>query len=338
MYGGKREEIMTTQNLAAIDLGTNSCRILIADESGQTLYRDSIATKLGEGLYPEMRFTADAISRGVQALETYAKIMKNYRVSKYRAIATASCRAAQNRDEFLAHVYQKSGLKLEVIDAFEEARLNLKGALLNAPSQAKYAVLYDLGGGSTELTLADVPTARILHTVSIPWGGRNAAEAFQLQEFEPEKQKKLIDEISPYVDAFISDSGLEKYRPETALLATSSTPLRLVSMVNDWGDYKRDKGDGVCVEIQAADKVIQKVYAMSAEERAQSPYIGENRAPIFVSACTIFKTIYDCLGFESFIASFKSAQNGIIEELRTNGKAYEISKNDTWPKDFGCSR
>ena len=329
---------MTEQNLAAIDLGTNSCRLYIASESGKKLYRDSIATKLGEGLYPEMRFTADAISRGVQALETYAKIMKNYRVSKYRAIATASCRAAQNRDEFLAQVYQKSGLKLEVIDAYEEARLNLKGALLNAPAQAKYAVLYDLGGGSTELTLADVQNACILHTVSIPWGGRNAAEAFQLQEFEPEKQKKLIDEISPYVEAFISDSGLEKYRSETALLATSSTPLRLVSMVHDWGDYQRDKGDGVCVSIKASDQAIQKVYAMRLEERAHSPYIGENRAPIFVSACTIFKTIYDRLGFESFIASLKSAQDGIIEELRTNGKTYEISKSCPRSQDFGCSR
>ncbi len=329
---------MTEQNLAAIDLGTNSCRLFIADESGKLLYRDSIATKLGEGLYPEMRFTDDALSRGVQAFETYAKIMKNYNVSNYRAIATASCRMAQNGAEFAALVYEKSGIRLEIVDGFEEARLNLKGALLNAPAQAKYAVLYDLGGGSTEITLAEVRNARILHTVSIPWGGRNAAEAFELQEFEPHKQKKLIDEITPYVDAFISDSGLEKYRSETALLATSSTPLRLVSMVHDWGVYQRDKGDGVCVSIKAADQAVQKVYEMNLNERTQSPYIGENRAPIFVSACTIFKTIYDRLGFESFIASLKSAQDGIIEELRTNGKTHKISKSCPRSQDFGCSR
>lgn len=328
---------MTKQNLAAIDLGTNSCRLLIADESGQILYKDSMATKLGEGLYPSMRFTPEAIARGIEAFQTYAAILQNYNVKKYRAIATASCRMAQNSAEFVALVQQKSALQLEIIDSFEEARLNLKGALLNVPAGAKYALVYDLGGGSTEITLADIQNTCILHTISIPWGGRNAAEAFQLQEFDLANQKKLIDEITPYVDAFVLDSDLEKYRLETVLLATSSMPLRLASMVNDWGDYKRDKGDGVCIQVQAADKVIQNIYNMRVQERAQSPYIGENRAPIFISACTIFKTIYDRLGFESFIASFKSAQHGIIEELRTNGKTDKICKNDTWPKNSGCS-
>lgn len=316
---------MSNQTLAAIDLGTNSCRLNLADSQGRIFYRDSIATKLGEGLYTSMCLTPEAIERGVQALQTYAAIMQNNNVKKYRAIATAACRMAKNSMEFVALVKEKTGISLEIIDGMEEARLNVRGALLNAPQEASFAVVYDLGGGSTEITLAEIQNKRILYSISIPWGGRNAAEAFDLMEFDPLKYQKLEQEIGAYVDTFVLDSKFEKYHAKACLIATSSTPLRLVSMVNDWGIYERTRGDGASISTQAANKMIDQIFAMNDSERALSPYIGENRAPIFVSACAIFKIIYIRLGFDALIASLKSAQNGIIEELRTNGKTNKIS-------------
>jgi len=320
------EKIKTIgENLAAIDLGTNSCRLMITDGNGGLLYRDSMATKLGEGLAENKKFSTQAVERGLSAFEKYAKIMQNYQVGRYRAIATASCRMAENGLDFANKVYETSKIKLEIVDGLEEARLNLNGARLNADATVRFMVVFDLGGGSTEITLAENSSSpRIMHSVSIPWGGRNAAEAFALQEFDRERQQKLAAEIKKYTKEFAAQSGLNKCRDDCCLLATSSTPLRLVSMVKEWGIYERSKGDGVCVTTAQLDQVIDRVYNMSLAQRTESPYIGENRAPIFIAACTIFKSIYDELGFNKLTASLKSAQDGMIEELMSYGKVNKV--------------
>ncbi len=333
------EKIKTIgENLAAIDLGTNSCRLMITDGDGCLLYRDSMATKLGEGLAENKKFSPQAVERGLAAFEKYAKIMQNYQVGRYRAIATASCRMAENGPDFVNEVYEKSNIWLEIVDGVEEARLNLNGARLNADANARFMAVFDLGGGSTEITLAtnDVHP-EIIHTVSIPWGGRNSAEAFALEEFDLQRQQKLAAEIKKYTKTFVVQSGLNKYRDDCCLLATSSTPLRLISMVKEWGIYERSKGDGVCVTTAQLDDVIDQIYKMSLAQRTESPYIGENRAPIFIAACTIFKTIYDELGFNKLTASLKSAQDGMIEELIYNGKTDAFCKNCSGQKKFNRS-
>lgn len=312
---------MAKRNLAAIDLGTNSCRLMIADTYGNELYATSIATKLGEGMYANMRFTDEAIERGLNAFAEYADTMKQYNVGKYRAIATASCRMASNGADFVKKVEQKCGIKIDVVDGREEALLNLKGAILNAPASAEYAVVYDLGGGSTEITLAKLkPELEIVHTVSIPWGARNSAEAFALAEYNEQNAQKLATEIAGYVTDFNKKSELEKYADKACLIATSSTPLRLVSMAKKWGEHNRNRADGVQITTKELDKQISEVWKMSVAEKEKSLYIGTNRAPIFNAGCVIFKTIYNNLKFDKLTASLKSARHAIIEELVNNGK------------------
>lgn len=311
---------MANTNLAAIDLGTNSCRIMVADCNGNQIYRDSTTTKLGEGMYANMCFTDEAVKRGIKAFTEYSKILKDYNVVKYRAIATAACRMATNGADFVKQVKDLTGIKIEVIDEFEEAYLNLKGAILNADKAAKYVLVYDLGGGSTEITLAtNEKTPKILHTVSIPWGARNSAEAFDLSNYNEDNKQKLANEIKSYVEDFIQKSELKKYEKKCSLVATSSTPLRLVAMINNDKVYDRHKSDGQVVSIKSLDKVIEKIYKMSITERENSVYIGKNRAPIIISAGVIFKSIYETLGFENLTASLKGAQDAIITELKNNG-------------------
>ncbi len=308
---------MQQKNLAAIDLGTNSCRLMIADNQGKVLYRDSISTKLGEGMYEHMRFTDKAIERGLAAFENYARKIKEYNVDTYKAIATASCRMAKNGAEFVKAVEDKTGIKLEVIDGFQEAELNLKGAVLNAPKNADYVIVYDLGGGSTEITLAKrYPELKILYSISIPWGARNASEAFALEEYNEPGFNKLHTEIMTYVENFKQKSDMETYKSQCCLLATSSTPLRLLAMAENWPAYDRYKADGKVLTKDMLNKTVAQVYAMNTQQRAQSVYIGENRAPILVAACVIFKTIFDGLGFDELTASLKGAQDEIIRELK----------------------
>lgn len=307
---------MTNERFAAIDLGTNSCRLVIADSKGNYLYKDTVATRLGEGMYAQMKFTDEAVSRGIKCFCDYKQEMDKFGVSKYRAIATASCRMASNGLDFVRQVKEKSGIDIEVIDGLEEARLNLKGALQNVKELSEYVVVYDLGGGSTEITLAtNEANPKIVHSVSIPWGARNSSEAFHLIEYSPEQAEKLRDEIAGYVREFVENSQLKNYAGKVCFVATSSTPLRLISKIHAFGEFDREKADGYAASRKQFDEAIASIYQMSRVQMAEDVYIGEKRSFIFVPACVIFKTIYDGLGVDELTASLKSAKDGIIEEL-----------------------
>lgn len=309
---------MIPQNTAAIDLGTNSCRLLIVDEKGKTLYKNAISTRMGEGMSAGNRFTDEAVKRGVECFCSFKMLMDQYKVVQYRAIATAACRTAENGAEFVDLIRRQANIDLEVIDGYEEARLNLQGAMLNVQNETgKYAVVYDLGGGSTEITLATREMKpKILHTVSIPWGARNASEKFGLTDYVPEKAEKLAAEISRYTRQFVTDAKLNDYREDACFIATSSTPLRLVHIAKGWTPYKRDRADGMKIAVEDFDKAASLVRAMSAEERIQHGSIGPSRADIFNSACVIFSQIYRDLGARELVASLKSAVDGIVMELQ----------------------
>lgn len=303
----------------AIDLGTNSCKVVIADQRKKYVYFDAFSVRMGEGMYQEMMFTPEAMERGVKCFYDIRKIMEKYNVTECRAISTASCRMAKNAPEFIKRVYDESMIQIEVVDGYEEARINLKGALQHVVGQTKYVVLYDLGGGSTEITLAtNVANPEILHTISIPWGARNASEAFELVEFDAIKAQKLESVIAEFVDAFVKECNLDQYLDDLCFVATSSTPLRFVSMIEKFGKYDRDKSDGKVIKCSDVDKHIEYILGLTQPEMLENAYIGKKRSYIFTAACVIFKTIYDHLGSKEIVASLKSAKDGIIEELVDN--------------------
>lgn len=311
------------RKVACIDLGSNSCRMRIADANGQILYKDSKPTKLGEGLFETGRLSKDSFERSLRTFTEFSEQMKKYDVCKYRAVATEACRRASNAKEFCAAIKEKTGIELEIISPLEEARLNLKGAIYHAKS-FEYAVVYDLGGASTEITLAkNTKQIEIIHTISVPWGARNGAEAYDLQEYNKQNALRLENDIKKYVKDFIKRADLEKYRDKCCLIAISSTPLRLCSMIKRQEKYEREQNDGEVTKATDIDSVVKQVCEMTLEDRAKSPYIGENRAPVFVAAAIIFKSIYRTLNFENVIVSFKGAQDAMVEEL-CNGKNDEV--------------
>lgn len=317
---------MYRKNLAALDLGTNSCRLMITDANGNMLFRDSVNTKLGEGLFAGGSFTAEAVQRGVACLEQFAEQMKSYSVGSYRAIATAACRMAKNGEDFVRQVKEKSGIILEVINAEEEAGLNLRGAALNADKQQKYLLVYDLGGGSTELTLAlNGNKPEILYTLSVPWGARTAAEAYALNAYDAAAALKLRTEIHHYTEKFLRKTDFVSCRGDCCCLATSSTPLRLWSMLNRMAVYDKFCADGQLLKTAELDRLIADIRKMAPEQLAESPYVGKTRALIFNAACVIFQTVYQDLQIAEITASLKGAQEAIIQDLETgNGKAYTI--------------
>lgn len=326
---------MFKTNLAAIDLGTNSCRLKITDKKGKLVYREAITTKLGEGMSKDMCFTPAAFERGVNCLSHYAEMMKKYDVGMYRAITTASCRMAKNGAEFVEKIADVCSIKLEIVSGYEEALLNVRGAILNAPEDKDYVLVYDLGGGSTEITFAKRNSGEILHTVSIPWGARNASECFDLHEYTPQKALPLQREIEKYAQAFVEKSKFLQYLPQCCCIATSSTPLRLMSMIKNTKTYDMDYADGLSAPVEKFDEQIAKIFGSNLAELKKNIHIGENRAPIIVAAGVIFQTIYKTLQIKELMASLKGAQDAIINDLvegnNANEYTYKVCKRSSRP-------
>jgi len=302
---------------AAMDLGTNSNRLLIVDQKREPVYRDVRHVALGDGLAENGYFSELAMERAICSFMDFSEMMKVYGVTKYRAIATAACRMSDNTPAFIEEVKKASGVDLEVISEFEEARLTLLGARLNAPNDKKYLFVYDLGGGSTEITLAtNTSTPEILTTISVPLGARNATEIFHLSDYNQKGAEELEAAVNKYVNQFLDKIKDVDYKDNTALIATSSTPLRLAAWVSEQGKYDKFLADGVVVKTSQLDLLIEKVLKMNFEERAASPYVGRNRAGIFVAALIIFRAIYHGLGCDELTASLKGAQEAIVAELK----------------------
>lgn len=221
-----------------------------------------------------------------------------------------------NTAAFCAEVKRTSGVDIEVISEYEEARLTLLGARLNAQAGKKYLLVYDLGGGSTEVTLAtNAATPEILATVSVPLGARNATEMFGLANYNEAGAKALEEAVLKYLEPFFAQTAGIDYHGQAALVATSSTPLRLVSLIKKMPKYDKFASDGVTVATADLDRVIGEILPLSYAKRAESVYIGPQRAKIFVAALVIFRTIFRALGEAELTASLKSAQEAIVAEL-----------------------
>ena len=132
--------------VGAIDLGTNSSRLLIVDKNLEPVFRDVRHVALGEKLAETGKFCDIAMERAICSFMDFKEMMEIYNVKKYRAIATAACRISNNTKDFIEDIKKSSGLDIDVISEYEEARLTHKGATLNASKDKKYLFVYDLGG------------------------------------------------------------------------------------------------------------------------------------------------------------------------------------------------
>ena len=317
---------MAEKFYAAIDLGTNSCRLLISDDMGRVAYQDSIATRLGEGMQATSMLTEEAILRGLDCFMQYKQVLDKYNIVQMRAVGTAACRSAKNAGEFISKVYEKTGIHIDVISPVEEARLNLKGAVSHVRGKKPYAVVVDLGGGSTEIVLAsNGNNPQMLSTVSIPWGSRTASDAFDLQVYDEKNAHRLRNEIGRWVDGFRRSANYDECIGDICFVATSSTPLRLVSLINKFERYDRDKCDGLRIKLKDINLVMKQLEKLSVEEMAQNPNIGVKRSTMFVAAVIMLQEIFDKLGANTIVASLRSVKDGIVEELIANDKTYEIS-------------
>ncbi len=309
------------RHYAALDLGTNNCRLLIARPQGDgfaVVDAFSRIVRLGEGLASSGRLSDAAIERTLAALRVCADKLKRRNVALARSVATEACRRAANGAEFIARVHAETGIHLHIISAEEEARLAVLGChVLLEPGEGP-ALVFDIGGGSTELVLIDttstVPTVLDWH--SAPWGVVSLTESIPAQDGATgraatyERMRALVREsFAPFAQRL--PAGADRRR----LLGTSGTVTTLASVHLGLDRYDRAAVDGLIAPAEAMREVSNSLAHMSPTDRAALPCIGRERADLVVAGCAILETILDLWPAERIGVADRGIREGILRRL-----------------------
>jgi len=313
------------QAYAALDLGTNNCRLLIARPEGEhftVIDAFSRVVRLGEGLAASGRLSEAAMDRALGALQVCAEKLRRRNVFLARSVATEACRRAENGEHFIERVRAETGIALDIISAQEEARLAVLGCHILLEQGHGPAVIFDIGGGSTELVLIEpgerVP--RILDWASVPWGvvsltdtvGRSEGddEAARLDRYE--RMRMLVsDSFAPFAERIAEAARADDIR----LLGTSGTVTTLASLHLELPQYDRRAVDGLIVPAQAMRAISDRLSAMAPEDRRQLPCIGADRADLVVAGCAILESILDLWPADRLGVADRGIREGILRSL-----------------------
>jgi exopolyphosphatase/guanosine-5'-triphosphate,3'-diphosphate pyrophosphatase len=282
----------------ALDLGTNNCRLLLAVRDGSSFAvvdAFSRMTRLGEGLAASGVLSDAAIHRTVSALKFCADKLSRRGATRIRAVATEACRRAQNHRQFLEIVEKETGLALEVISAEEEARLALTGCASLLASAPYAALVFDIGGGSTELI--DVKIERgeptLQRVMSVPIGVVTLAEAFGTDLLRNDGYNRVVDMVSEQLRPFDPEGLLRNAAQKNALqmLGTSGTVTTLAGIHLDLERYDRARVDGLEMDFTTIAEISAMLLEAPFERRAAHPCIGPQRADLVVAGCAILAAI-----------------------------------------------
>jgi exopolyphosphatase/guanosine-5'-triphosphate,3'-diphosphate pyrophosphatase len=326
------------QAFAALDLGTNNCRLLIARPSGEhftVIDAFSRVVRLGEGLAATGRLSDEAMDRALGALHICADKLRRRNVQLARSVATEACRRAENGAEFIARVREETGIALDIISAQEEARLAVLGCHILLEDGEGPAVVFDIGGGSTELVLIEPggPVPRILDWLSVPWGVVSLTDSAPppdgTQERRVERYTRMrelvADAFTPFADRV---APVARAEPRVRLLGTSGTVTTLASVHLALPHYDRQAVDGLIMPSAAMREVCARLATMSAQERSGLPCIGDDRASLVVAGCAILEAILDIWPAETLGVADRGIREGILRSLIAADAKAEESRAD----------
>ena len=322
---------------AALDLGTNNCRLLVARPAGdgfRVIDAFSRIIRLGEGVTASGRLNDAAIERALSALAICRNKMKNRGVTRARLIATEACRAAVNGDDFLARVTEELGIVLEVIDRETEATLAATGCTPLMDPQADGVVLFDIGGGSSELvrlnrlqkTHNGPPLPQIRGWVSLPHGVVTLAERHGGLNVSRETYEIMVNEVAAMIAPFACKYGGEGLRG-IHMLGTSGTVTTIAGVHLNLKRYDRNRVDGCWMNAQEIDVVLEKLLAMSYEDRVANPCIGAERADLVLAGCAILEAIRRAFPCPRLRVADRGLREGMLVQMMRDDGAWG---NGTW--------
>lgn len=283
----------------ALDLGTNNCRLLVARETGasfQVIDAFSRIVRLGEKLEATGALCEAAMGRTLEALRICAAKLRRRGVTRFRGVATEACRRARNGGNFLDRIERELGLRLEVIAPSEEASLALDGCVPLFDPRIPYAVMFDIGGGSTEVTwVGRQPDGRwqLLDWVSLPLGVVPFAERFGGDVISEESYTAMVAEIADLLRDFDRRAaiGARCEAGQVQMVGTSGTVTTLSGIHQALPRYERAQVDGSWLDFAAITQVSRNLAALDWHGRAAQPCIGPERADLVVAGCAILEAM-----------------------------------------------
>ena len=283
---------------AAVDLGSHNCRLLIAeplDQGFRVIDAFSRIVRLGEGLGARGVLSEAAMARTISGLRVCAGKMRRRRVEWARCVATDACRRAANCDEFIARVVRETGIELEIISSREEAQLVLAGSQPLLDPDVPWALLFDIGGGSTELVWIrlDVFPREMVGWISLPHGVVSLAEThgggFITRRVYDRMVAEVWDLLAPFEDAHRITERIAA--GDVQMLGASGTVTTLAGVHLDLPRYDRAQVDGLSLSFDEIDRVSARLRGLDLEARAAIPTIGPERADLVVAGCAILDAI-----------------------------------------------
>ncbi len=320
---------------AALDLGTNNCRLLIARPSFSTTSQhktlkvvDSYSriVRLGEGVSETGRLSEEAMRRTVKALGACKQKLSRYGIAKYRFVATEACRRASNAEVFLTRVRDELGLNIDVISNEEEARLAFLGCSSLLARETRWALAFDIGGGSTEFMWVKIDPEQPLAShkrhliqdwLSLPYGVMNMSEQFGGPAFTEMYFEEIAAKIAGLLSPMEQNNQIAAkiWKENVQMLSTSGTVTTLAAIHLNLPHYDRSKIDGIKLSISDIRGATQTLIRMSPAQRAAHPCIGSSRTDFILSGCAIFEAIARTFPIDKITIADRGVREGIIVSL-----------------------
>jgi exopolyphosphatase / guanosine-5'-triphosphate,3'-diphosphate pyrophosphatase len=327
---------------AALDLGTNNCRLLIARRASHDGERSQASddflvvdaysriVRLGEGLLQSGRLSDAAMDRALVALGACADKLARRGVSQVRSVATEACRRAENGPLFVKRVYEETGLALDVITPAEEARLAVLGCQTLIDMKSRRTLVFDIGGGSTEIVLIERRNfnqhrnrpKRNSHAmkgwVSVPWGVVSLAETELPDAGSPTARLEAYGRMKARVKAHLSQLGTDLAHnggADVQLLGASGTVTTLASLNMGLAQYDRRKVDGSLASTAELRALSHDLAVRSPEDRARIPGIGPDRADLVVAGCAILEALMDLAPAQQLRVADRGIREGILRSM-----------------------
>ncbi|MGD9295528.1 MAG: Ppx/GppA phosphatase family protein [Roseobacter sp.] len=332
--------LKSSELYAALDLGTNSCRMLIAQPDGsgfRVVDSFSKSVQLGAGLEKYGRLSRSSMTRTIQALRICQQKLKRNNVRHMRLVATEACRRAANAEEFIDRVHRETGLRLEIIKPQEEAQLAVVSCAPLVSRSTENLLVVDIGGGSTELVwidlshvpkrersraimrlnggfaprLSDLSVARVVDWISVPLGVATLRDQFNDVEDDAARfalmswffEENLAD-FTPYHDT--------QPQKRFQIVGTSGTVTTVAASHLGLKRYDRTKVDGMHMTTDQIDRVIRSYLALGPEGRRADPRIGQDRHALIMSGAAILQALMRCWPTERLSVADRGLREGLL--------------------------
>lgn len=324
-------EHLGSHAFAALDLGTNNCRLLVGTPAPGGSFRvvDSFSriVRLGEGLGATGCLAGPAMDRALVALRACAEKLARRPVRALQAVATEACRRARNGPAFLARVEAETGLRLRIISAREEAELAMEACAPLLEPGDRRALLFDIGGGSTEIAWIRIqPTRKVpelIGYISVPVGVVTLSERCGPSCFTEAGFHAVVDEVAARLEGFdaVHCIGQEIHRGGVRLMGTSGTVTTLAGVAMALPRYRRPLVDGQTLDADVADQALGDLFALGRAGLAAHPCVGPDRVDFVLPGCAVYAAIRRVWPVPRLTVADRGLREGILLRLMRADRA-----------------